>query len=221
MKAQEKCWTICYPDPTRKDCDPKQEWSKFAPVFLYLFPVTIEANQRINVDQLDTLFWVFLKINLLSTSGAASTGLLYNEAVGHFLTEEQFVQAVGLATLLPGSDALQLAMFVGYTVAGIPGGLVSLFAAILPPTILMFALVSVLHRLQREAWLSRFVEGLTPAVAVLILTVSWKVLKNGTGGEFDWIMVGVGGASLLAYYLEIPAPFVILAAGLIGTFAFR
>jgi chromate transport protein ChrA len=96
-----------------------------------------------------------------------------------------------------------------------------LFAAILPPTILMFALVSVLHRLQREAWLSRFVEGLTPAVAVLILTVSWKVLKNGTGGEFDWIMVGVGGASLLAYYFEIPAPFVILAAGLIGTFAFR
>jgi chromate transporter len=221
MKVRGKCWTIFYPDPTRKDCDPKQEWSKFAPVFFYLFPVTIEANQRINVDQLDTLFWVFLKINLLSTSGAASTGLLYNEAVGRFLTEEQFVQAVGLATLLPGSDALQLAMFVGYTVAGIPGGLVSLFAAILPPTILMFALVSVLHRLQREAWLSRFVEGLTPAVAVLILTVSWKVLKNGTGGEFDWIMVGVGGASLLAYYFEIPAPFVILAAGLIGTFAFR
>ena len=47
------------------------------------------------------------------------------------------MQAVGLATLLPGSDALQLAMFVGYTVAGIPGGFVSLFAAILPPTVIM------------------------------------------------------------------------------------
>ena len=144
------------------------------------------------MDKLLTLFWVFLKINLLSTSGAASTGLLYNEAVGHFLTEDQFVQAVGLATLLPGSDALQLAMYVGYSVAGVPGGLVSLFAAILPPTILMFVLVALLHRIQREAWLSRFVEGLTPAVAVLILTVSWKVLINGTGGEFNWVMVGVG-----------------------------
>lgn len=173
------------------------------------------------MEQLLTLFWVFLKINLLSTSGAASTGLLYNEAVGHFLTEDQFVQAVGLATLLPGSDALQLAMFVGYTVAGVAGGLVSLFAAILPPTILMFVLVSLLHRIQREAWVSRFVEGLTPAVAVLILTVSWKVLDNGTGGEFDWIVLGLGGASLLAYLLEIPAPFVILIAGLIGTFIFR
>lgn len=173
------------------------------------------------MDKLITLFWVFLKINLLSTSGAASTGLLYNEAVGHFLTEDQFVQAIGLATLLPGSDALQLAMFVGYTVAGVPGGMVSLFAAILPPTILMFALVSVLHRIQREAWLSRFVEGLTPAVAVLILMVSWKVLKNGAGGEFDWVLVGVGAASLVAYLFEVPAPFVILIAGLIGTLAFR
>ena len=173
------------------------------------------------MEQLLTLFWVFLKINLLSTSGAASTGLLYNEAVGRFLTEDQFVQAVGLATLLPGSDALQLAMFVGYTVAGVAGGMVSLFAAILPPTILMFALVSLLHRIQREAWVSRFVEGLTPAVAVLIVTVSWKVLKNGTGGEFDWIILGLGGASLVAYLLEIPAPIVILAAGLIGAFIFK
>ena len=173
------------------------------------------------MDKLLTLFWVFLKINLLSTSGAASTGLLYNEAVGHFLTEDQFVQAIGLATLLPGSDALQLAMFVGYSVGGVAGGLVSLLAAILPPTILMFILVLFLHRIQREAWLSRFVEGLTPAVAVLILTVSWKVLKNGTGGEFDWLMVAIGGGSLLAYYYEIPAPFVILIAGLIGAFAFR
>ena len=164
------------------------------------------------MEQLLTLFWVFLKINLLSTSGAASTGLLYNEAVGHFLTEDQFVQAVGLATLLPGSDALQLAMFVGYTVAGIAGGLVSLFAAILPPTILMFALVALLHRIQREAWVSRFVEGLTPAVAVLILTVSWKVLNNGTGGEFDWIILGIGAGSWLAYLLEVPAPLVILVA---------
>jgi chromate transporter len=167
------------------------------------------------------LFWVFLKVNLLSTSGAASTGLLYNEAVGRFLTENQFVQAVGLATLLPGSDALQLAMFVGYTVAGVPGGFVSLFAAVLPPTVLMFTLVSVLHRIQREAWISRFVEGLTPAVAVLILTVAWKVLKGGVGNDFDWKVIVLGGASLIAYLMDVPAPLVILAGGLIGTFIFK
>jgi chromate transporter len=167
-----------------------------------------------------TLFWTFLKINLLSTSGSASTGLLYNEAVGHFLTEDQFVQAVGLATLLPGSDALQLAMFVGYTVAGIPGGLVSLFAAILPPTIIMFGVVTVLHRIQREAWVSRFVEGLTPAVAVLILTVAWKIFRGKTDDPISWQVLALGVAGLVALLLEIPAPLVLLACGVIGIFLF-
>jgi chromate transporter len=167
-----------------------------------------------------TLFWTFLKINLLSTSGSASTGLLYNEAVGHFLTEDQFVQAVGLATLLPGSDALQLAMFVGYTVAGIPGGLISLFAAILPPTIIMFGVVTVLHRIQREAWVSRFVEGLTPAVAVLILTVARKIFRGNTEDTISWQALVLGGAGLAALLMEIPAPLVLLACGVVGIFLF-
>lgn len=173
------------------------------------------------MEHLLQLFLIFLKVNLLSTSGAASTGLLYNEVVGRFLTDAQFVQAVGLATLLPGSDALQLAMFVGYTVGGIPGGLVSLFAAILPPTIIMYGLVSVLHRIQRQAWVSRFVEGLTPAVAVLILTVAWKIVKTGFSEGLDWRFVGLGVVSLLAYLFELPAPLVVLICGLVGTFLFR
>lgn len=173
------------------------------------------------MEHLLQLFWIFLKVNLLSTSGSASTGLLYNEVVGRFLTEDQFVQAVGLATLLPGSDALQLAMFVGYIVGGIPGGLVSLFAAILPPTLIMYGLVSILHRIQRQAWVSRFVEGLTPAVAVLILTVAWKVIKSGIGDGLDWKFAGLGLGALIAYLFEVPAPLVVLICGVIGTVLFR
>jgi len=173
------------------------------------------------VNILLTLFWTFLKVNLLSTSGSASTGLLYNEAVGHFLTENQFVQAVGLATLLPGSDALQLAMFVGYTVAGIPGGFVSLFAAILPPTVIMLGVVMLLHRIQREAWVSRFVEGLTPAVAVLILTVAWKIFMGSGKESIGWQSFALGGAGLIALLMEIPAPLVLLACGIAGTFLFK
>ena len=65
------------------------------------------------MGQLWQLFLMFLKVNLLTTSGPASVGLLYEEAVGSLMTEEEFVQAVGFSSALPGSDALQLAMFVG------------------------------------------------------------------------------------------------------------
>jgi len=172
------------------------------------------------METLLQLFWLFIKVNLLSTSGPASVGLLHTEAVGKIMTEAQFIQAVGLSSVLPGSDALQLAMFVGYAAQGISGALVALVGSVLPPTLLMFGVVSILHRLRREAWVSRFVEGLTPAVAVLMLFVAWKVFTGGNGGTVDWQMVALGGASLIALILDAPAPLVLLAAGIVGIFMF-
>jgi len=172
------------------------------------------------MEPLLQLFWLFIKVNLLSTSGPASVGLLHTEAVGKIMTEAQFIQAVGLSSVLPGSDALQLAMFVGYAAAGVPGALVALLGSVLPPTLLMFGVVSILHRLRREAWVSRFVEGLTPAVAVLMLFVAWKVFTGGNGGTANWQMGLLGLASLIALIFDAPAPIVLLVSGILGIFIF-
>ncbi|GAB4503082.1 MAG: hypothetical protein Fur0043_00740 [Anaerolineales bacterium] len=172
------------------------------------------------MDALIQLFWLFIKVNLLSTSGPASVGLLYKEAVGPIMTETQFVQAVGFSSVLPGSDALQLAMFVGYAAAGGAGALVALLGSVLPPTVLMLGVVAILHRLRREAWVSRFVEGLTPAVAVLMLFVAWNVFVGSNGGTVNWQMALIGAASLAALWFDAPAPLVLLLAGLIGIFLF-
>ncbi len=170
------------------------------------------------MDLLWQLFWTFIKVNLLSTSGPASVGLLYNEAVGKFVTEGEFVQAVGFSSVLPGSDALQLAMYVGYAAGGIPGGLVALLGSILPPTALILGVVMILHRIRREAWVASFVEGLTPAISVVILFAAWKIFQNG--GETGWQGWLLGAASLLALLLNAPARIVVLAAALLGVFWF-
>lgn len=167
------------------------------------------------VNILSQLFWTFLKVNLLSTSGPASVGLLYHEAVGKFVTEGQFVQAVGLSSVLPGSDALQLAMYIGYAAGGIPGGLIALLASILPPTLIIIVVIMVLHRLRREAWLGSFVEGLSPAISVLMLFTAWKIFDKGSGetGWFGWML---GIVSLAAMWLKAPERLVIIIAGIIG-----
>ncbi len=162
------------------------------------------------------LFWIFLKINLLSTSGPASVGLLYHEVVGKLVTEGQFVQAVGLASVLPGSDALQLAMYVGYTVAGIPGGLVALVASILPPTVIILGITILLSRLRRQAWVSSFVEGLAPAIAVLMLFTAWQIFQKG--GATGWRGWAIGMVSLAAMLLGVPERLVVLIAALVGVF---
>jgi chromate transporter len=168
------------------------------------------------LEQLLELFIIFLKVNLLSTSGPASVGLLYHEVVGKLVTEAQFVQAVGLSSVLPGSDALQLAMYIGYTVAGIPGGLVALVASILPPTLIILAVTMILHRLRREAWISNFVEGLAPAITVLMLFTAWKIFQKG--GATGWQGWTIGAISLAAMLLKVPERIVVVVMALVGVF---
>lgn len=169
------------------------------------------------MDQLLQIFWIFIKVNLLSTSGPASVGLLYHEVVGKLVTESQFVQAVGLSSVLPGSDALQLAMYIGYAVGGIAGGLVALVASILPPTVIILGVTMILHRIRREAWVGNFVEGLAPAIAVLMLFTAWKIFEKG-GGTTGWVGWAIAGVSLVAMVLKIPERIVVVVMALVGVF---
>jgi len=167
------------------------------------------------------LFWIFVKVNLLTTSGPASVGLIYKEAVGNLMTESEFVEAVGFSSILPGSDALQLAMFVGYSAGGIPGAIAALLGSILPPTVIMLGIVSILQRIRGEAWVGGFVKGLTPAVAVLMVIVAWQIFRGDQIGFPVLSTILVALFSLIALLLKVPAPLVLVGAGIMGIFLFR
>jgi chromate transporter len=167
------------------------------------------------------LLWMFLKVNILSPSGPASLGLLYDEAVGKIMSEEQFVEAVGFSNVLPGSEALKLAMFVGYAAGGLAGVFTALLGAILPPTILMFTVAALLRDFQDAAWLKGFVGGMSPAVAALILLVAWQISltsRTRRTGARALLIAAVSAAGFLA---GMPIPLVLLGAGLLGVVLFR
>jgi chromate transporter len=166
------------------------------------------------------LLWMFLKVNILSPSGPASIGLLYKEAVGKIMTEAQFVEAVGFSNVLPGSEALKLAMFVGFAAGGIPGVFTALLGAILPPTVLMLIVASVLQRFQHENWLNGFVTGMSPAVAALIIVVAWELFRASTRKKIDRRAVFIAVLSAVAFWFEVPSPLVLLGAGILGVFIY-
>ena len=170
---------------------------------------------------LTRLLWMFLKVNILSPSGPASIGLLYEEAVGKIMTEEQFVEAVGFSNFLPGSEALKLAMFVGFTAGGIPGVFVALLGSILPPTVMMLAVAALLQNFQEEAWLESFVAGLSPAVAALIVLVAWQIFRTSRTVHTRGRTLIIAALSGAAFWFGIPSPFVLLGAGILGVILFR
>jgi chromate transporter len=167
------------------------------------------------------LLWMFLKVNLLSPSGPASVGLLYKEAVGQVMTEEQFVEAVGFSNVLPGSEALKLAMFVGYAAGGVPGVMTALLGAVLPPTLMMLVLAAALQQVQHENWLKGFVSGMSPAVAALIVVVAWELFRVGQTKKIGRRTLFIAALSAIALWFEIPSPLVLLGAGVLGVILFR
>ena len=167
------------------------------------------------------LLWMFLKVNMLSPSGPASVGLLYKEAVGKIMTEERFVEAVGFSNVLPGSEALKLAMFVGYAAGGIPGVFTALLGAMIPPTILMLIVAAVLQQFQEEAWLQGFVSGMSPAVAALIVMVAWELFQVGKSKKLDKRVLFIAAASAVAFWFNVTPPLVLLGAGILGVILFR
>jgi chromate transporter len=157
---------------------------------------------------------MFLRINLLTSSGPASVGLLYKDAVGKIMTETQFVEAVGVSNVLPGSEALKLAMFVGYAAGGLRGTVAALLGSIVPPTVSMLLVAMAVQTFENEPWMKGFVRGMLPAVAMLISYAAWKLFR--AGGKIrrrQWL---IGALSLVALVLGAPTPLVLVGAGLVG-----
>jgi chromate transporter len=167
------------------------------------------------------LFWIFLKVNLLTTAGPTSVGLLYKETVGTILTEAQFVEAVGFSNLVPGSEALKLAMFIGYASGGVAGMFAALLGAIIPPTAIMLTVASILIRFQAQDWMKHLIKGITPAVGVLMALIAWQLFRASNPKSTNWRAILLAVLSFGALYFGIPPQYVLIGAGILGVILYR
>lgn len=160
---------------------------------------------------------VWMKIGLLSFGGpAGQIALMHKELVEErrWIGEERFLHALNYCMLLPGPEAQQLAVYIGWLMHRTLGGLIAGLLFILPGAAVMLGL-SILYVLYRQVPL---VDGLffgvkAAVLAVVIeagLRISRRALKNRA-------MVAIAVAAFVAIFLfKTPFPAIILAAGLVG-----
>lgn len=183
-------------------------------------PALSKTGSKFKIDM--RLFWIFLKVNLLTTAGPTSVGLLYKETVGPIMTEAQFVEAVGFSNLVPGSEALKLAMFIGYASGGLPGMAAALLGAIIPPTVIMLTVASVLVRFEGQEWMGHFIKGMSPAVGVLLALVSWQLIRSSNPKSIKWRTALIVILTFVALsVLDLPPQYVLIGAGVLGLFLFK
>jgi chromate transporter len=131
-----------------------------------------------------------------------------------WIGEQRFLHALNYCMLLPGPEAQQLAIYVGWLMHKTKGGLVAGTLFVLPGFISMMVLSWLYAAFGHLPLIDALFFGLKAAVLAIVLEavrrIGRRALKNGG-------MVAVAAASFLAiFFIGVPFPIIILSAALIG-----
>lgn len=93
----------------------------------------------------------------------------------HWIEEDEMLDLVAIAQSAPGAVAVNGVIVVGYKLAGVPGVLVAVLAAILPP-FLIISVISYFYTLFRENLIvARLLAGMQAGVGAVIASVVWDM----------------------------------------------
>jgi chromate transporter len=160
---------------------------------------------------------VWARVAALSFGGPAGQIAVMHRIIVEekkWIGEQRFLQALNYCTLLPGPEAQQLAIYIGWLMHKTKGGLFAGTLFVLPGLLAIMALSWIYVLLGKVTIVQGLFFGLKAAVLVIVieavLRVGKRALKNNT-------MRGLAAAAFIALFLyDVPFPIVILVAGLIG-----
>ena len=158
----------------------------------------------------------FFKLGWLAFGGpVGQVGLMHLDCVERrgWISEEEFVRALNFCHLLPGPEATQLAIYIGWKKAGVLGGILAGLLFIIPGFITLTALAWIyVHYGQRREVLG-VLWGFRPVGLALLCAALWRIGRAALKGV---VQVALAGAALVAFHvLGVPFPLVLLACGLL------
>jgi chromate transporter len=157
----------------------------------------------------------FLKVGAFTFGGGLTILAFIQEQVVnhlHWLTPQQFLDGLSLGQLTPG-PTLILAAFVGYTVGAFWGAVVAVAAVYLPSFTLMLAVLPMLDRIKRLAWIRAALQGISPAVIGMTAVAVLRMLPASIPDLFAGV-VAVGTVVAMGLWRLSPLPLITGGAAL-------
>jgi len=163
---------------------------------------------------------VFLKIGTIGFGGpAAFYAMMEDEVVERrgWLSRQHYIDLIGATNLIPGPNATEVAMHVGYVHGGAAGLFVAGISFILPAALItsFLAWLYVQHvQPAQQPLIEQVIAGVEPAVLAIIFSAGWRLGKKAING---WIVGLVAIGVTVASLLNAPAIPVLLIGSAIGT----
>ncbi len=165
-------------------------------------------------------FW--LKLGFISFGGpAGQIAIMHRELVERrrWLSEERFLHALNYCMLLPGPEAQQLAIYIGWLMHRTLGGIVAGAFFVIPSIFVLLTLSYIYAAYGNVPIVLGVLSGFKPVVVAIVVEA---VLKIGGKALKRRAHFFIAAASFVAiYFLHVPFPLIVLAAGLIGLLGAR
>lgn len=163
------------------------------------------------------MFKAFFRVGILTFGGGyAMLPILRREVVeAHpWCTDEELADYFAIGQCTPGIIAVNTATFIGYKLAGVPGGIFATFSLTLPSFVIILIIAAVLQNFADYAVVKNAFAGIRVAVVALIVNAVIKLMKTSVVDKLTLcIFLAV---FLLAAFLDVSPIFFVLAAGLAG-----
>ncbi|MPY74375.1 MAG: chromate efflux transporter [Alphaproteobacteria bacterium] len=162
-------------------------------------------------------FRTWLRVGLLSFGGpAGQIALMHRILVEEkkWISEPRFLHALNYCMLLPGPEAQQLAVYVGWLLHRTLGGLVAGILFVLPGALVILAL-SILYAGFRELTIVQALFfGIKAAVLAVVIEA---VIRIGKRALKNHAMYSIAAAAFVAiFFLDAPFPLIVAAAAIVG-----
>lgn len=155
----------------------------------------------------------WLRISLQTFGGpAGQIAVMQRELVEErgWIGQRRFLHALSFCTLLPGPEAQQLAIYTGWLLNGIRGGLIAGILFVLPGVVALLALSALYVGLGETTAVVSLLGGLAPAVVAIVAQAVVRIGRRSLGRP------GLVGLAVLAFVVltvtTVPFPVVIAVA---------
>jgi len=173
-------------------------------------------------NQYGQLCWAMLKTGIIGFGGGPSViPLIRHEAVQQYrwLSDEEFGEIFVLANTLPGPIATKMAGYLGYQLKGTLGAIVAVVAHILPSSVAMVLLMSMVSLFSSSPIVQGMISAVVPVVAVMLGMMAYEFAQKAFKGL--GIVVGIVSFAIalsLLTWLDLHPAIVIVLFMLYGSF---
>jgi chromate transporter len=131
-----------------------------------------------------------------------------------WISNERFLHALSHCMILPGPEAQQLAIYIGWKLHGKKGGLVAGALFVLPSMFALLALSVIYARFGNLPWIIAMFNGLKPAVIALVILALYRIAGRALHGVVLWLVAGVTFVSM--FFFNVPIPWIMLGTIVLG-----